>query len=1003
MKLKFDYLTKCLLLLFVALGMSSLAMAQRTIRGTVTDAQSGESLIGANVLVIGTSAGTITDIDGTYELRVPEGATQLEFTYTGYAAQRVALTASNVYDVKMDAGSVLEEVVVIGYGSVKKTDATGAVASVTDKDFNKGIITSPEQLIQGRAAGVQVTNNSGEPGGGVNVRIRGTSSVRAGNNPLYVVDGVPLAGDDISGGGFDVGLGRQTTRNPLSFLNPNDIASIDVLKDASATAIYGSRGANGVVIITTKSGGAGKGSLNYDYNIGFSNITKKIDVLGRDEFLAAYADFNGAQAAANLDKGGNTDWQDEILRTGITHNHNLSFGGGDKSGNYRFSLGVQNQEGIIEQSGQQRTSGSFNGSKRFLDDRLKIGTQMTVSKIHDDQVPISENVGFEGDLWSNALKANPTLPVRDADGNLNQPGRTEPNPVALLELTKDFTNTIRALGNINAEIELMEGLTFKTVLGSDISSSTRKSAWSKDLVAGTGGPEGKGFLYISDIEVANKLWENYFSYNKDFGTTSFSGTLGYSYQQFNRSGKFLKMTNFRTNDLDLMINNYATADQSPTGKGVVAPNSFATMDELQSYFGRVNLGFMSKYLITATLRADGSTRFGGDNKYGYFPAFAFKWRLIQEDFVPEFFSDLGLRLGYGVTGNQEIPHNLYQERQRYGNWDVNSNGDVNGGGISSVAFANPGLKWETSTQANIGFDFGFANNKVSGSIDLYKKNTNDLLIQVTSAQPAVNPFVWTNLDADVVNQGVELFLNIVAVDNASVDWSIMGNVAYNKNEVQNFGGIINTGEINGQGLTGAFAQRIAEGQPLFAFFVRDFVGFSADGSKQLYKNDLDAQVFVGASPIPKVTGGITNNFRYGNLDLSIFFNGAFGHYIYDNNENALFTAGSLANGRNVRSDVVGNGEGALNAPDVASRFLYKGNFVRLQNLALGYNIKPNSKNISNVRLSLTGQNLFVITKYPGQDPEVNTNKQLNGVPSLGIDYSAFPRARTILLGANITF
>ncbi len=999
MKLKFDYLTKCLLLLFVAMGMSSLAMAQRTIKGTVTDAQTGDALIGANVLVIGTSTGTITDVDGTYELRVPAGSTEIEFTFTGYASQKVTLGTSNVYDVKMDAGAVLDEVVVIGYGSVKKSDATGAVASVTDKDFNRGVITSPEQLIQGRAAGVQVTNNSGEPGGGVNVRIRGTSSVRAGNNPLYVVDGVPLSGDDISGGGFDVGLGRQTSRNPLSFLNPSDIASIDILKDASATAIYGSRGANGVVLITTKSGASGKGSLSYDYNLGFSTITKKVEVLGKDEFLDAYESFNGAAARASLDKGGETDWQDEILRTGITHNHNLSFGGGDKSSNYRFSIGVQNQEGIIKEAAQQRTSASFNGSKKFLNDRLKIGSQISVSRIHDDAVPISENVGFEGDLWSNALKANPSLPVR-TDGKLNQPGNSEPNPVALLELTKDYTNTLRLLGNINAEIQLTEGLTFKTVLGSDNSTSSRKSAWSKDLQAGTGGPFGKGFLYISDIEVNNKLWENYFTYNKKFGSTSFTGTLGYSYQQFNRFTKFSELTNFRTNDLDLMINNYASADQAG-GKGVVGTNSSSTTDELQSYFGRVNFGFMDKYLLTATLRADGSTRFGGDNKYGYFPAFAFKWRLIEEDFVPEVFSDLGLRLGYGVTGNQEIPHNLYQDRQRYGNWDVNQNGDVTGGGISSVSFANSGLKWETSVQTNIGVDFGFSNNKVSGSLDFYNKNTNDLLIQVTAAQPAPRDFVWKNLDADVINQGVELLLNLVAVDKSGFDWNIMGNVAYNKNEVKNFSGLINTGEINGQGLTGAFAQRIAEGQPLFAFFVREFDGFDDNGIT-IYKGG-DVQKFIGASPIPKWTGGITNNFKFGDLDLSFFFNGAFGHYIYDNTQNALFTAGSLANGRNVRTDVVGNGEGNLNAPDVSSRFLHKGNFVRLQNFTLGYNLKPNIKNISGIRLSLTGQNLFVITKYPGQDPEVNTNKALNGVPSLGIDYSAFPRARTIMLGANITF
>lgn len=1000
MKLKFDFLTKCLLLLFVAMGVSSLAIAQRTITGVVTDAQSGEALIGANILVVGTSTGTVTDVDGSFELRITADAKELDVSYTGYVSQRVAITAANSYPIQMAEGQVLDEVVVIGYGSVKKTDATGAVSSVTDKDFNKGIVTSPEQLIQGRAAGVQITNNSGEPGGGVNVRIRGTSSVRGGNNPLFVVDGVPLGGGDVSGGGFDAGLGRQTTRNPLSFINPADIASIDILKDASATAIYGSRGANGVVIITTKSGKSGKGVLDYNYSVGFSNITKKVDVLGPQEFLAAYASFNGQAAADQLNKGAVTDWQDEVLQTGITHNHNISFGGNDKSSDYRFSLGYQDQEGIIKSSGQNRLTARFNANKKFLNDRLKIGTQFTVAKVHDDAVPISENIGFEGDLWSNALKANPTQPVRDANGELSQPGATEPNPVAMLEYTKDFTNTIRALGNLNAEVQLLEGLTFKTVLGFDQSASSRKSAWSRDLNAGTGGPFGKGFLYIADVETSNKLWENYFTYNKDFGSVDFTGLLGYSYQQFDYAFKQIKMTNFRTSDLDQMINNFASADQAG-GKGIVGTNSSKTIDELQSYFGRLNFGIMDKYLFTATLRADGSTKFGGDNKYGYFPSFAFKWRIAEEDFAPEFFDDLGLRLGYGVTGNQEIPHNLYQERQRYNNWDVNSGGDVTGGGLSSVAFANPGLKWETTVQSNVGLDFAFAGYKVSGSIDFYNKNTNDLLIQVTSAQPAVNPFVWKNLDADVVNQGVELSLNLVAVDKSSFDWNIIGNVAYNKNEVKNFSGLINTGEINGQGLTGAFAQRIAEGQPLFAFFVREFDGFDENGITK-YKGG-DVQKFVGASPIPKVTAGLTNTFRFGDLDFSFFFNGQFGHYLYDNNANALFTAGSLANGRNVRSDVVGNGEGKLNAPDVSSRFLEKADFVRLQDVTLGYNVKTGLKNISNLRLYVTGQNLAVFTGYSGQDPEVNTNKSLNGVPSLGIDYNAFPRARTILIGANISF
>lgn len=1000
MKLKIDYFSRWLFVI-LAVGLCNLANAQNTITGTVTDAADGEPLIGANILVTGTSTGTITDFDGTYSLNLPDGATSLEFSYTGYTSQTVEINGRSVIDVQMSAGELLEEVVVVGYGSVKKSDLTGAVTAVSEEDFNKGVIVSPEELIQGRAAGVQITQTSGEPGAGMNIRIRGTSSVRGGNNPLFVVDGVPLSGEETSAGGSNAGLGSSAARNPLNFLNPNDIASIDILKDASATAIYGSRGANGVVIITTKSGAAGKGSLDYAYSLGVSSISNKYDLLNRQEFLSAYADFNGQQAANDLDGGADTDWQDEAFRTALTHNHNVSFGGGSDRGNYRFSLSYMDQEGIIEESGLERISGRFNGNRKFIDDRLNIEVQFTVANNHDDNVPVTTNSGFEGDLVGNVLKANPTQPVRDENGDFVQRGITEPNPIALIYLSESFTNTLRTLGNLSAEFTIIEGLNFKSVGGFDRSFSSRTDAFSRDLVAAQ--VDGIGRLYINDIEVSNLLWENYFTYNKDVGdNNSISALLGYSYQSFERSGKNSQFANFRTSDLDLMINNLASADQSNGNAGVVGNNSFRTFDELQSFFGRLNFNLAQKYLFTATLRADGSTRFGSGNQYGYFPSFAFKWRLIEEEFVPDAFSDLGLRLGYGVTGNQEIPHNLFQERQRYGDWSINNGADnIDGGNLGSVAFANPDLKWESTTQYNVGIDFGFFNNRLSGSLDLYYKTTNDLLIQVTSAQPAVNAFVWDNLDADVVNQGVELGLNVVAVDKPNFSWDVMFNIAYNDNEVQNFAGLINTGDIDGQGLTGAFAQRIAEGQPLYAYFLRQFGGFDSEGIS-IYPNG-DFQEFNGTSPLPTVTGGLTNTLRFGNLDLNIFFTGQFGHYIYSNTANAFFTAGSLANGRNVTTDVVGNGEGALNAPDVSTRFLEKGDFVRLQNVSLGYTVDTGNSTVSSLRFFVTGQNLAVFTGYSGQDPEVSISKPINGVPSIGIDYTTYPRATTVTFGANITF
>jgi TonB-linked SusC/RagA family outer membrane protein len=652
----------------------------KTVTGKVTSSEDAAGLPGVSIVEKGTSNGTVTDNDGNFSINVGETAT-IVFSFVGYATQEIAVGNQSTINVNLASDvTALSEVVVIGYGSVEKKDATGALVSLKPEDFNGGVIASPEQLIQGRAAGVQITSASGEPGAGVNIRIRGTSSVRSGNNPLFVVDGVPLSGDDASAGNVmttNGSLGDSAPKNPLNFLNPNDIASIDVLKDASATAIYGSRGANGVVIITTKSGTSGAGSIDYSYNLGFSTITEKYDLLERDEFIAAYTDFNGATAAASLDKGTSTDWQDQILRTAVTNSHNISFGGSDKSGNYRVSLGYQNQEGIIKQSGMKRYTARFNGTRKFLDERLTLATQLTLADVHDDNVPITNNVGFEGDLYGSALKSNPTAPVRNPDGSLYQPSNVEPNPVAMLDLSKSFTNTLRGLGNVSAEVKIVKGLSFKTVLGFDRSMAARKTAFSRDLNSNNGYFD-QGRLYLNDMEIANDLWENYFTYDKNLNENlKLNALLGYSYQSFSTSRKDLQFAHFRTSDLDVMINNLASADPSKVSS---TGNSNSWKDELQSYYGRFNLTLSDKYIITATLRADGSTKFGGNNKYGYFPSAAIKWRASDEDFVPDVFSDLNVRVGYGITGNQEIPHNLYQERQRYRLSGFNTSGTLDQAG-----------------------------------------------------------------------------------------------------------------------------------------------------------------------------------------------------------------------------------------------------------------------------------------------------------------------------------
>lgn len=985
-------------LLMALASMSGAVLAQDVnVSGKVTDAKTG-GIPGVTITVKGTTKGTNTDVEGNYQISVP-GNTTLTFSAIGYETKDVPVGNKSVVDVVLSEDvKALEEVIVVGYGTVKKKDATGAVSALGSKDFQKGIVTSPEQLMQGRVAGVQITQSSGEPGGGINVRIRGTSSVLGGNNPLFVIDGVPLSGDNTSSGGDNQGVGRQPAKNPLNFLNPDDIASMDILKDASATAIYGSRGANGVVLITTKRG-RGKGSLDYGYSLGISSITKKYDLLNAAEY----------RAAGGQDQGADTDWQDVLFRTALTHQHNLSYGGGDASGNYRFSLGYLNQEGIVQTSNMKRYSVGFSGSKKFVNDKLTIGSSLNFANTIDTGVPISENIGFEGDLMGSILKANPTRSVFNADGTYNQVTNSEPNPAAFVNLSKDKNNTLRALGNINAELEIFKGLKFKTVLGFDKSMASRKQAYSKDLYVT--GIRDLGRVYVRDVETNNQLWENYFTYDKEFGSVTLNALLGYSYQSFETGSKNVAATNFRTNDLDVMINNLAIAgtvtikdNTNLSSVGSVVQNSSFVKDELQSYFGRINLGFSNKYLFTGTLRVDGSSKFGGNNKYGYFPSGAFKWKLVEEAFIPDnVFTDLSVRIGYGLTGNQAIPHNVYDRRDRYSDYVINEGGTaISGGGSNAVAYPNPNLKWESTSAINLGIDFSILKGRLGGTIDLYNKSTKDLLFKVVAAQPAPNPFVYRNLDTDIQNKGIELGLNAAIVDGKKFSWEALFNISYNKNLVKNLAGSYQTGEISGQGLSGAFAQQLEAGQPLFAFYLRDFQGFDESGKPKYLVGD-DVQMFVGKSPLPKVTAGLTNNLKYGNFDLNLFFNGVFGNYIYSNTANAFFTVGSLENGRNVTKNVVGNGESSAYSPEVSTRFLEKGDFVRLQNLTLGYRVPVKSKIFSSARVFVTGQNLLTFTNYSGQDPEVNTNKEKDGIPSFGIDYTAYPRARTWTIGANITF
>lgn len=1026
----------------------SLWAQERTVTGTVTDAETGEPVPGANVVEKGTTNGTITDFNGQYKLAVGDNAT-LIFSFVGYTPQEVEVGSRAVIDMSMELDvTALSEVVVIGYGETTIKDATGAVAAVSSEDFNNGIISSPEQLIQGKTAGVQITSTSGAPGAGVQLRIRGTTSIRSNNNPLFVVDGVPLSGGTTAASA-DVGFGTTADTNPLNFINPSDIQSISILKDASATAIYGSRGANGVVIITTKSGKGNKGSLDFTSSLSISEPANKYDLLGRDQYLTGVANLGGAPQ----DAGADTDWQDVITRTSISNKQNLSYAKGFQTASIRASLGYEDQQGILENSYMKRLTGRINASKSLLNDRLNIDLSSTYSHVKREDPAISGNAGSTGDLLGSAYSANPTWPDDPEFGDTF--GKR--NPANMLEEYKSTGSKKRFLTNVSADYKLSDALTAKATYGIDFSDGDRVTLITGDAINIGNNNAGRGQGQINENVTTSNLVELTLNYNKEVGDVRIDVVGGYSLQSFRNqyswySGKgFTDPSSFNSMEDELRssydaaaaaaseiynnIHNWGVSDNlsngdagDPTAGGFVsgfdggnlernyfarpegttvkgiAANFYDQTDYLQSYFGRANFTISDKYLITATLRIDGSSKFGPDNRYGVFPSGAVAWKLHEEDFMPDFFSTFKLRAGYGIVGNQDgIGYGNFIRRERYADAGVGDNNEIGIPPTTTLGFANPGLKWESTEQTGVGVDFGFLRQRISGSFDYYIKNTSDLLLNVIVAQPALATQVFTNLDANVQNKGWELGLEYLIMDNTDASFSIGGNVSHNKNEVQDFGGLIDAGTIYGPGLTNAYAQRVAEGQPLFSYFVREFNGFDENGQPI-----GDQQKFVGKSALPTWNTGISLNAGYKAFDLAMFFAGQFGHYIYNNTQNAFFTAGTLATSGNVTTDVLGSDEAGNAEASVSERFLYKGDFMRMQNLTIGYNVPMSDGGfIKRLRLSFNAQNLFVITNYNGLDPEVSSSPAdlglKNGIPTAGIDYTAYPRPRTFTFSLNASF
>lgn len=1037
-------------LLTMILGLfTCLAVAQnRTISGTITDSDSGESLPGVTIAIKGTTSGTTTDIDGKYSISVAEGQT-LVISYIGFATQEVVVQARTVVDISLSSDvSELSEVVIIGYGATTVKDATGAVASVTAKDFNGGVIGSPEQLIQGKTAGVQITSNSGAPGDGMQIRIRGTNSVRSNNNPLFVVDGVPLSGG-VTASPADIGVGTTSDVNPLSFLNPGDIESISILKDASASAIYGSRGANGVVIITTKSGRGAGNRLEFSSSISVASSAKEYDLLKADEapfFLSGVGQVGGDPRS--IDAGFNTDWQDVILRTSVSHKQNLAYSTTVNGTSLRASFGYEDQEGIIENSEMERITGRITAGRSFMSDKLNVNLSLSYSSVNREDPAISGSAGFQGDLLGAAYSANPTWPN---DPDFDSGGQR--NPANLLAYYNSTATNNRLLSNLSVDYSVTDDLTAKVTYGADYSDAERVT-----LASGLGtnlgnGVQGFGQGQLNFNENFNNLVEFTLNYKKELTSNiNLEVVGGYSYQDFRNQFSWATARGFASDDFAGMesalradyatgqaaveaiypnVNNWGISDDIRNGTetaggfantifpeigttyfarpgglntDAVAANFYDQKDFLQSYFGRAKVSISDKYLITLTVRGDGSSTFGDDEKYGIFPSAAVAWQMHEEEFIPDFFNTLKLRLGYGVVGNQDgLGYGNFVRRERFADVSIGESREIGVPGTTTQGFANSGLKWEETTQRALGFDFGFLNERLYGSLDFYTKETTDLLFQTQPAQPALSPLTFDNLDAIVENKGWELALGFDAIDNSDVQFSINGNVSQNKNLVKDFAGNLDAGTIRGPGLTGAFAQQLTGGRPLFSYYLREFAGFDQNGQPI-----RDNQKFVDKSALPEWNAGLSLNLSVNNFDFSAYMAGQFGFYVYNNTANAFFTAGVLNTSRNVTADVLTSGESGSAEAAVSERFLEKGDFIRMQNMSIGYNVPVTDGGLfKNLRFSLNAQNLFLITDYSGLDPEVSTNPAsrdlLNGLPTAGIDYTSYPRPRVFTLGLNATF
>ncbi|KUJ50415.1 SusC/RagA family TonB-linked outer membrane protein [Chryseobacterium sp. JAH] len=885
----------------------------------------------------------------------------------------------------------IEEVVMVGYGSQKRSDVTGSVGSVKSEDFNKGMVANVGQLLQGKIAGVNVTNISGEPGANQNIIIRGVGSLRSGTTPLYVIDGFVI--DNSTTG---------PANNPMNFINPDDIESMDILKDASAAAIYGARGANGVIIITTKKGKKGRTQMNLSSNLTISNLAKKMNVFGADEFRRQVVAAGGKLD----DMGGNTDWQDELTRTGVSKNVNFSASGATDTSNYYATLGYEDQEGILYNSNLKRYSGRVNVSQKAFDGRVNIDFNLNGTRTENNRPNAT-------DVVSTMLTWNPTYPAYTNGSPTTVFNNGAFNPLIRREIYKDYTTNNRILANISPSVEIIKGLTYKVNLGIDYSTAERVIQNIPNAI-----PLEIGTLNLSNYSNNNTLLENTLTYRFKISDHDFNVMAGHSYQKLMLTSRGWYYQNFPLNGIEpqYQIPAAGAANQTTT--------IVANKNELQSWFGRLNYDFQDKYLLTATLRADGSSKFGANNTYGFFPSVAAGWNISKESFMENIstINNLKLRASWGKTGNQEIPGKVTKR-----SYQADSNGTAQATyplndsgnypvGVYLVRADNPDLQWEVTTQTNVGLDFGILNNRLTGTVDFFNKISDNVISVINTVDP-VEPAatMWKNIsNMKIKNTGLELTLNYNSDTSKAFTYSVGGNMSFIKNKVTDSPyKVISTGEAQGPGTTNAVINGYVNNEPIGTFYVREFLGINANGTNIFRDVDGDGIItdndrVAAGSALPDFTYNINLKAAYKNFDLGLNFNGVAGNMIYNNTASTLFSRGRLGISQNTTDAATQFPNESLNNTNaISTRYLEKGDFLRLNNATLGYNLNPRflgiGEHIRNIRFSVTAQNLFIITKYSGFDPEINTGLSQGGIQSFGIDYATYPKARSFVFGVNVAF